>query len=68
MSLQPFVGALAWIAVSGAAPAFIVALCKWLEPRHAPTLRACYTAFAISTIVMAWFFVTWRVAGTTLNS
>ncbi len=29
--------------------------------------RACYTAFALSTAVLAWFFVTWHIAGATLT-
>lgn len=58
--------ALAWLGVFGAVPAVLAAAAAW---RGAGTRwsRIHNTLMAAASVMLAWFFVTFHLAGTTLN-
>jgi hypothetical protein len=68
-ALDPFVVglyALAWLGVAGSVPAVAVAAWFWRAGAGGRAARVHHTAAALAAVVLAWFFVTWRIAGTTL--
>jgi CubicO group peptidase (beta-lactamase class C family) len=68
-ALDPFVVALyavAWLGVVGSVPAVGVAAWFWNARAGTRAARVHHTAAALAAVVLAWFFFTWRLAGTTL--
>jgi CubicO group peptidase (beta-lactamase class C family) len=59
--------ALAWLGVFGAIPAVFTAALFWRKRTGSLWSRIHHTLIAASSVMMAWFFVTFRIAGTTLN-
>jgi hypothetical protein len=59
--------ALAWLGVLGAIPAVWAAALFWRDGVGSRWSRIHHTLIAASSIMLAWFFVTFRIAGTTLN-
>jgi CubicO group peptidase (beta-lactamase class C family) len=59
--------ALAWLAVVGAPFAVWVAIRFWRERAGGLWLRIHQSGLAAAALAMAWFFVHWHVAGTTLK-
>jgi CubicO group peptidase (beta-lactamase class C family) len=57
----------AWLGSAGAALAMWVALRFWRERVGTHWARIHHTLLAASAAVLAWFFVTWHIAGTTLS-
>ena len=69
-SLDPWltlVYGLAWLGVGGAPMVVWIACRFWRDGVGTQWLRIHQTALAVSAAVFAWFAVTWRIAGTTLN-
>jgi CubicO group peptidase (beta-lactamase class C family) len=59
--------ALAWLGVFGAALAAWAAATFWRNGACSRWSRIHHTLIAASCVMLAWFFVTFHVAGTTLN-
>jgi len=59
--------ALAWLGVLGAIPAVWAAAVFWRNGVGSRWSRIHHTLIAASSVMIAWFFVTFHVAGTTLN-
>jgi CubicO group peptidase (beta-lactamase class C family) len=59
--------ALAWTAVFGAVPALWVATRFWRHGTGSRWARVHHSLLAASSVMMAWFFLTFHIAGTTLN-
>jgi hypothetical protein len=59
--------ALAWLGAFGAVPAVWAAAAFWRNGAGSRWSRIHHTLFAASSVMLAWFFVTFRIAGTTLN-
>jgi CubicO group peptidase (beta-lactamase class C family) len=59
--------ALAWLGVLGAIPAVWAAALFWRNGAGSRWSRIHHTLMAVSSVMMAWFFVTFRIAGTTLS-
>lgn len=59
--------ALAWLGVLGAIPTVWIAARSWIKHSGGRWLRVHHSLIAASTVMIAWFFVTFHVAGTTLN-
>jgi len=57
----------AWIGVVGAIPALWAAARFWRNGVGSRWARIHHTLLAASSVMMAWFFVVFRLAGTTLN-
>jgi hypothetical protein len=57
----------AWLGVFGALFAIWVAMRFWRDKVNGLWLRIHHTGLAAATLTMAWFFVHWHVAGTTLK-
>lgn len=69
-TLDPWLVALyigAWLAVAGSAVPLWVALRFWRDRVGGGWSRIHHTLLAACCSIVAWFFVTWRIAGTTLN-
>jgi len=69
-SLDPFIVLiyiLAWLGVLSAIPAVWIVVSFWRKSAGSWWARAHHTLIAASMVVMAWFFVTFHIAGTTLN-
>ena len=69
-TLDPWLVALyacAWLAVLGTIIAIWIAVRFWRERVGSLWARLHHTLLALSCVIAAWFFVTWRIAGTTLN-
>ncbi len=68
--LDPVILALymaAWIGVIGAAAAVWAAVLFWRNGAGSQWSRIHHTLLAASSVMIAWFFVVFRIAGTTLN-
>jgi hypothetical protein len=59
--------ALAWLGVFGAAAAVFAAAVFWRDGAGSLWLRIHHTLIAAASVILAWFFVTFHIAGTTLN-
>ena len=59
--------ALAWAGVAGSVAVAGVAAWFWCARAGGRWPRLHHTALAVATIALAWFLVTWRIAGTTLS-
>lgn len=59
--------ALAWLGVLGSLSVVWVAWRFWRDGVATRWGRIHHTALAASAVVFAWFALTWRIAGTTLN-
>jgi hypothetical protein len=59
--------ALAWLGVFGAVPTLWAAIRFWRQGAGSRWSRIHHTLIAASTVMLAWFFVIFRIAGTTLN-
>jgi hypothetical protein len=59
--------ALAWLGVAGAVAAVWVAAAFWRNGAGSRWSRIHHTLIAASAVMLAWFFVTFHIAGTTLN-
>jgi CubicO group peptidase (beta-lactamase class C family) len=59
--------ALAWLGVLGAVPAVWAAATFWRDGVGTRWSRIHHTLIGASSVLMAWFFLTFRIAGTTLN-
>ena len=57
----------AWIGVIGALAPLWTALSFWRNRGSSRWLRIHHTMIAASGVMIAWFFVVFRIAGTTLN-
>lgn len=58
---------LAWTGVFGAAVSLWIAFSFWRRSVGGPWTQAHHTLVALSAAFVAWFFVTFHIAGTTLN-
>lgn len=58
---------LAWIGVGGAALAAWIAVSFWQQRTGGRWARMHHALLAASCLMLAWFFVAFRIAGTTLN-
>jgi CubicO group peptidase (beta-lactamase class C family) len=58
---------LAWLGVLGAIPCIRIAISFWRRNVGGWWTRAHHSLIAISATAVAWFFVTFHLAGTTLN-
>ncbi len=58
---------LAWLGVLGAVPCLWIAISFWRRNVGGWWARAHHALIATSTMVIAWFFVAFHLAGTTLN-
>jgi len=68
-ALDPvFVGlfGLAWLGVVGSIACVAIAGWFWRTGAGSRATRVHHTAVALVTVVLAWFLVTWHIAGTTL--
>ena len=59
--------ALAWLGVFGAIPTAWIAARAWIKHSGGRWSRVHRSLIAASTVMIAWFFVTLHIAGTTLN-
>jgi hypothetical protein len=59
--------ALAWLGVFGAALTVSVAALFWRKGAGSRWSRIHHTLIAAASVMLAWFFVTFHIAGTTLN-
>ena len=59
--------ALAWLGVFGALLTLWAATSFWRNSVGSRWSRVHYSLVAASSVMIAWFFVTFRIAGTTLN-
>jgi CubicO group peptidase (beta-lactamase class C family) len=59
--------AVAWLGVFGAIPVVWTAALFWRDGVGSRWSRVHHTLIAASSVMLAWFFVTFRIAGTTLN-
>jgi hypothetical protein len=59
--------ALAWLGVFGAILTSWVATLFWRDGVGGRWSRIHHSLLAASTVMIAWFFLTFRIAGTTLN-
>jgi hypothetical protein len=59
--------AVAWLGVFGAIPAVWAAALFWRNGVGSRWSRVHHTLIAASCVMLAWFFVAFRIAGTTLN-
>ncbi|MBI1867068.1 MAG: serine hydrolase [Methylocystis sp.] len=59
--------ALAWLGVLGAIPTVWIAVQFWRKGVGGRWTRAHHSLIAASAVMVAWFFVTFHIAGTTLN-
>jgi hypothetical protein len=59
--------AFAWLGVVGAVPVVWAAATFWRDGVGTRWSRVHHTLIAASSVMMAWFFLTFRIAGTTLN-
>jgi len=59
--------ALAWPGVFGAIPTVWIAARSWIKHSGGRWSRVHHSLTAASTVMIAWFFVTFHIAGTTLN-
>jgi CubicO group peptidase (beta-lactamase class C family) len=69
-SLDPALVALyacAWLGVLGSFVAVWIAWQFWRTPFGGQWARIHHTLIAVSTVILAWFFLNWHIAGTTLN-
>src|SRR5262249_6741082 len=58
--------ALAWLGVFGAIVALWAAILFWRNGVGSRWSRIHHSLIAASTVMLAWFFLTFRIAGTTL--
>jgi CubicO group peptidase (beta-lactamase class C family) len=58
---------LGWLGVAGSLPAIGAAVVLWRSPNATHWSRVRHTVATAAALVLAWFLVTWRIAGTTLN-
>ena len=58
--------ALAWLGVFGAMASLWVATLFWRNGVGSRWSRIHHSLIAASTVMLAWFFLTFRIAGTTL--
>jgi hypothetical protein len=69
-ALDPYLIALyafAWAGVPGAVLAMWAAVSFWRSGSISRWARVHHSLIAVSCLMMAWFFVVFRVAGTSLN-
>ena len=69
-SLDPWlvlIYALAWLGVLGSPTVVWIACRFWRDGVGTRWARIHHTALAAAATVFAWFAITWRIAGTTLN-
>ena len=59
--------ALAWLGVFGAIPSLWAATMFWRNGIGSRWSRIHHSLIAASSVMIAWFFLTFRIAGTTLN-
>jgi hypothetical protein len=59
--------AFAWLGVLGAIPAVWATVLFWRNGVGGRWSRIHHTLIAASSVMLAWFFVTFHIAGTTLN-
>jgi hypothetical protein len=59
--------ALAWLGVFGAIASVWAAATFWRDGVSSRWSRMHHTLIAVSSVMLAWFFVTFHIAGTTLN-
>jgi len=59
--------ALAWFGVCGAAPTIWVAVVFWRTGAGSRWSRIHHTMIAASSVMLVWFFITFHIAGTTLD-
>ena len=59
--------ALGWLGVLGSTSVVWIAWRLWRDGGATRWGRIYHTALAASAVVFAWFVLTWRIAGTTLN-
>ena len=59
--------ALAWLGVLGTVPALWAATLFWRNGVGSRWSRIHHSLIAASSVMIAWFFVVFRIAGTTLN-
>jgi CubicO group peptidase (beta-lactamase class C family) len=59
--------ALAWLSVAGSIPCIWAAWQFWRKRAHGLWTRLHQTLLTASIVTLAWFFVVWRIAGTTFN-
>jgi hypothetical protein len=59
--------ALAWIGVLGAIPTVSAAALFWRKGVGSRWSRIHHSLLAASSVMMAWFFLTFRIAGLTLT-
>jgi CubicO group peptidase (beta-lactamase class C family) len=59
--------ALAWLSVAASIPSIWAAWLFWRQRVRGLGTRLHQTLLAASAVTLAWFFVAWRIAGTTLN-
>ena len=57
----------AWLGVAGSALSAWVTFRFWRDHTGSRWARAHQTLLGLSMILFAWFSVTWRIAGTSLN-
>jgi hypothetical protein len=58
---------LAWLSVAGSILCMWAAWQFWRERARGLWTRLHQTLLTASIVTLAWFFVVWRIAGTTLN-
>ena len=58
---------LAWLGVVGSVLIVWAAISFWRNGAGSPWSRIHHTLIAASSVMLAWFFITFRIAGTTLN-
>jgi CubicO group peptidase (beta-lactamase class C family) len=59
--------ALAWLGVFGALPSLWAAVRFWRDGVGSRWSRVHHALMAVSNVMLAWFFLTFHIAGTTLN-
>jgi hypothetical protein len=59
--------ALGWLGVLGSTSVVWIAWRLWRDGGATRWGRIYNSALAASAVVLAWFALTWRIAGTTLN-
>ena len=59
--------AFAWLGVLGSPLVIWIAWRFWRDGVSSSWARIHHMLLAAATVVFAWFAVTWRIAGTTLN-
>jgi CubicO group peptidase (beta-lactamase class C family) len=59
--------ACAWLGILGGLIALCIAWQFWWRRMSGRWARIHHTLIAVSAVILAWFFLTWHIAGTTLN-